>query len=69
MFLFHLSFAAVSLAIACGGMAERAKLSVYIVFGLLFTIVIYPIVAHWVWGGGWLGRWVCRTLPDRRSFT
>ena len=55
MFLFHLSFAAVSLAIACGGMAERAKLSVYIVFGLLFTIVIYPIVAHWVWGGGWLG--------------
>ncbi|KOP67153.1 ammonium transporter [Bacillus sp. FJAT-18019] len=55
MFLFHLSFAAVSLAIACGGMAERAKLSVYIVFGLLYTIVIYPIVAHWVWGGGWLG--------------
>lgn len=54
MFLFHLSFAAVSLAIACGGMAERAKLSVYIVFGLLFTIVIYPVVAHWVWGGGWL---------------
>ena len=55
MFLFHLSFAAVSLAIACGGMAERAKLSVYIIFGILFTIVIYPVVAHWVWGGGWLG--------------
>ncbi|WP_054955436.1 ammonium transporter, partial [Paenibacillus dakarensis] len=56
MFLFHLSFAAVSLAIACGGMAERAKLSVYIIFGVLFTIVIYPVVAHWVWGGGWLGN-------------
>ncbi|MBO2942583.1 ammonium transporter [Paenibacillus sp. F411] len=55
MFLFHLSFAAVSLAIACGGLAERAKLSVYIIFGILFSIVIYPIVAHWVWGGGWLG--------------
>lgn len=55
MFLFHLSFAAVSLAIACGGMAERAKLSVYIIFGILFSIVIYPVVAHWVWGGGWLG--------------
>ncbi|NMO95370.1 ammonium transporter [Paenibacillus lemnae] len=55
MFLFHLSFAAVSLAIACGGMAERAKLSVYVIFGILFTVVIYPIVAHWVWGGGWLG--------------
>lgn len=55
-FLFQLSFAAVSLAIACGGMAERAKLSVYIVFGTLFMIVIYPVVAHWVWGGGWLGQ-------------
>ncbi|GIO30243.1 MULTISPECIES: ammonium transporter [Paenibacillus] len=55
-FLFQLSFAAVSLAIACGGMAERAKLSVYIVFGALFMIVVYPVVAHWVWGGGWLGQ-------------
>ncbi|WP_433943691.1 ammonium transporter [Paenibacillus sp. SN-8-1] len=54
-FLFQLSFAAVSLAIACGGMAERAKLSVYIIFGTLFMILIYPVVAHWVWGGGWLG--------------
>lgn len=53
-FLFQLAFAGVSLAIACGGMAERAKLSVYFVFGVIFTIVIYPIVAHWVWGGGWL---------------
>lgn len=56
MFLFQMAFAAVSLAIACGGMAERAKLSVYIVFGVIFIVVIYPIVAHWVWGGGWLGR-------------
>ncbi|MFB5760498.1 ammonium transporter [Paenibacillus medicaginis] len=56
MFLFHFAFAAISLAIACGGMAERAKLSVYIVFGILFSIVIYPVVAHWVWGGGWLAQ-------------
>lgn len=55
MFLFHLAFAGVSLAIAGGGLAERAKLSVYIVFGALFTIIIYPVIAHWVWGGGWLG--------------
>ncbi|GAB6988639.1 ammonium transporter [Paenibacillus pini] len=55
-FLFQLSFAAVSLAIACGGMAERAKLSVYILFGTLFMVIIYPVVAHWVWGGGWLSR-------------
>lgn len=56
MFLFQMAFAAVSLAIACGGMAERAKLSVYIIFGVIFVIGIYPIVAHWVWGGGWLGN-------------
>ncbi|MFD1886384.1 ammonium transporter [Paenibacillus wenxiniae] len=54
MFLFHLAFAAVSLSIAFGGFAERAKLSVYIIFGVLFMIIIYPIIAHWVWGGGWL---------------
>lgn len=56
MFLFQMAFAAVSLAIACGGMAERAKLSVYIVFGTIFIVIIYPIIAHWVWGGGWLGK-------------
>ncbi|QWU18068.1 ammonium transporter, Amt family [Paenibacillus sophorae] len=53
-FLFQMAFAAVSLAIVSGGMAERAKLSVYIIFGILFSIFIYPVVAHWVWGGGWL---------------
>jgi Amt family ammonium transporter len=55
-FLFQLAFVGVSLAIAFGGFAERAKLSVYILFTVLFTIVIYPVVAHWVWGGGWLGQ-------------
>ncbi len=55
-FLFQLAFAGVSLAIAWGGFAERAKLPVYFIFGILFTVVIYPIVAHWVWGGGWLSK-------------
>lgn len=53
-FLFQLGFAGVSLAIAWGGFAERAKLSVYFVFSVLFTVLIYPVVGHWVWGGGWL---------------
>lgn len=54
-FLFQMAFAAVAAAIAWGGFAERAKLSVYVIFGILFTAVIYPVVAHWVWGdGGWL---------------
>ncbi|MFC4077950.1 ammonium transporter [Salinithrix halophila] len=53
-FLFQLSFVAVSLAIAWGGFAERAKLGVYVLFGILYTAVIYPVVGHWIWGGGWL---------------
>ncbi|WP_126425297.1 ammonium transporter [Brevibacillus marinus] len=55
-FLFQLGFVGVSLAIAFGGFAERAKLPVYFVFGVLFTIVIYPVIGHWVWGGGWLAQ-------------
>lgn len=54
-FFFQLSFLAVSLAIAWGGFAERAKLSVYIVFGLLYCTLIYPVIGHWIWGSeGWL---------------
>ncbi|PTM58880.1 ammonium transporter [Desmospora activa] len=56
-FLFQMAFAAVSAAIAWGGFAERAKLGVYIIFGILFTAIIYPVVAHWIWGdGGWLAE-------------
>ena len=47
-------FAGVSVAIVWGGMAERAKLWVYFVFGAIFTL-IYSVVSHWIWdGSGWL---------------
>jgi Amt family ammonium transporter len=53
-YLFEVVFAAVSLAIVWGAMAERAKLSVYVIFGVAFT-VIYSITSHWIWhSGGWL---------------
>lgn len=55
-FLFQLSFVAVSLAIAWGGFAERAKMSAYILFGIFFVAVLYPIVARSVWAGGLLGE-------------
>ncbi|MCT4785069.1 ammonium transporter [Exiguobacterium aestuarii] len=54
-FLFQLSFVAVSLAIAWGGFAERAKLSAYVLFGIFFVAILYPIVARSVWAGGMLG--------------
>ncbi|WP_416150565.1 ammonium transporter [Salipaludibacillus sp. HK11] len=55
-FIFQLAFAAIALTIAFGGFAERAKLSAYIIFAVLFSALIYPIVAHWIWGGGWLSE-------------
>ena len=53
-FSFQVMFALVALTIAFGGFAERAKLSVYVIFAILFSALIYPVVAHWIWGGGWL---------------
>ena len=53
-FSFQVMFALVALTIAFGGFAERAKLSVYVIFAVLFSALIYPVVAHWIWGGGWL---------------
>ncbi|MBT2697369.1 ammonium transporter [Bacillus sp. ISL-40] len=55
-FLFQLAFAGISLTIAFGGFAERAKLAVYLVFAVLFSVIVYPPIAHWIWGGGWLAE-------------
>src|SRR4051812_33399088 len=53
-YLFEVVFAGVSLAIVWGAMAERAKLWVYFVFGIAFTL-IYSVTSHWVWSPhGWL---------------
>ncbi len=53
-YLFEVAFAAVSLAIVWGAMAERTRLWVYIVFGIVFTL-IYSLVSHWIWSpDGWL---------------
>src|SRR4051812_18175849 len=53
-YLFEVVFAGVSLAIVWGAMAERAKLWVYFVFGVYFTIT-YSVVSHWIWSPhGWL---------------
>ena len=53
-YLFEVAFAAVSLAIVWGAMAERTKLWVYFAFGAVFTL-IYSLVSHWIWSPqGWL---------------
>ena len=53
-FLFQVAFCAVSLAIVWGTMLERTKFAVYVIFAIVFAGLIYPIVGHWIWGGGWL---------------
>lgn len=52
--IFQLVFAAITLAILTSAVAERVKLSSFIVLGLLWTTLVYDPLAHWVWGGGWL---------------
>lgn len=56
-FLFQYGFAAVVLMIALGPLVERVKFGVYIAFGLFFCGLIYPVAAHWVYGGGFLQQW------------
>ncbi|WP_017755476.1 ammonium transporter [Calidifontibacillus oryziterrae] len=55
-FVFQLAFAGIALTVAFGGFAERAKLSVYLIFAILFSSFVYPVIAHWIWGGGWLAE-------------
>jgi Amt family ammonium transporter len=54
--MFQLVFAAVTLAILTSAVAERVKLSSFIVLGLLWTTLVYDPLAHWVWGGGWMAQ-------------
>lgn len=51
--LFQMMFAGLTLAIITSGVAERVKLSSFVVFGLLWTTLVYDPLAHWAWGGGW----------------
>ena len=53
---FPICFCRDIITIAFGGFAERAKFSAYVVFAVLFSALVYPVIAHWIWGGGWLAE-------------
>ena len=55
-FVFNLVFCATTATIVSGAMAERTKFSAYCVYSGVISLVIYPIEAHWIWGGGWLSE-------------
>ena len=53
-FFFQLVFCGTAATIVSGAVAERIKYVSFIIFSFALTLVIYPIVGHWIWGGGWL---------------
>ncbi|NIP39213.1 MAG: ammonium transporter [Candidatus Dadabacteria bacterium] len=53
-FIFQAMFAATAATIVSGAVAERIKLSSFLVFSIIFVAVVYPIAGSWKWGGGWL---------------
>ena len=53
-FFFQFVFCAVSLAIVWGTTIERIKFGAYLIYAVVFSALIYPIISHWIFGGGWL---------------
>lgn len=55
-FVFNLVFCATTATIVSGAMAERTKFLSYCIYSGIISALIYPIEAHWIWGGGWLAQ-------------
>ena len=55
-FVFNLVFCATTATIVSGAMAERTKFLSYCIYSGVISALIYPIEAHWIWGGGWLSK-------------
>lgn len=55
-FFFQLVFAATAATIVSGAVAERIKFGAFYIFSFIMVALIYPVVGHWIWGGGWLAK-------------
>lgn len=55
-FMFQMTFAIITPALVIGGFAERMRFSAVLSFAVLWALVVYVPLAHWVWGGGWLAQ-------------
>jgi len=54
--LFQMTFACITVALVIGSVVDRMKFSSWVVFTILWLTFIYAPIAHWVWGGGWMGK-------------
>jgi len=54
--MFQLTFAAITTAIIAGSVVDRMKFPAWILFTILWGVFVYPVIAHWVWGGGFLSQ-------------
>ena len=54
--LFQAAFCGAAATIVAGGMAERMRFSAYLIYSFVISALVYPIVGHWIWGGGWLAK-------------
>ena len=54
--LFQAAFCGAAATIVAGGMAGRMRFPAYLIYSLIVSALIYPIVGHWIWGGGWLSK-------------
>ena len=54
--LFQVVFCGAAATIVAGGVAERIKFKSYLIYSFLISAFIYPLIGHWIWGGGWLSK-------------
>jgi Amt family ammonium transporter len=53
-FAFEATFCIITVALVSGAVVERMRYGAFLIFAALWSILVYPVMAHWVWGGGWL---------------
>ena len=63
--IFETVFFATAATIVSGAMAERTKFSMYCIYSIIISLIIYPVEGHWTWGGGWL----CNDAADSFMMT
>ena len=63
--IFETVFCATAATIVSGAMAERTKFSMYCIYSIIISLIIYPVEGHWTWGGGWL----CNDASDSFMMT